>query len=206
MPDSPQEITCPSPRGSVRAIFHPPAEGKPVVLMVGGFDGGFDGPADAIFPTLAEDIGERGIGTLRIDFIDRFSPGIVRNGAADVKAGIEELKQRGVQRFGLVGHSFGAAVMISVAVDTPEVETVVSLSAQTAGAQRVSEVAPRPILFIHGLDDIRLPPDCSRMLYSMSGEPKELILLEGARHSLRQSREQVRELVRDWLLEKLGGE
>jgi alpha/beta superfamily hydrolase len=199
-----EEISFPSRRGPVRALYHRPSENGGVVVMVGGFDGDFDGPADALYQTLAEDLSEHGIGALRLDFRDRRSPGIVEDGATDVMAGIEELGRHGVGRFGLVGHSFGAAVMITVATRLPEVETVVSLSAQTAGAQGVALVAPRPLLLIHGLDDIRLSPDCSRYLYGIAGEPKELVLLEGARHSLRQRREDVRSLSRDWLVKTLA--
>jgi alpha/beta superfamily hydrolase len=199
-----EEISIPSQRGPVRAIYHAPTGNGPVVIMVGGFDGGFDGPADGLYPALAEDLAPAGVGALRLDFRDRRSPGIVEDGATDVLAGIAELRRRGAERFGLVGHSFGAAVMITVATQIPEAETIVTLSAQTAGAQGIRMLAPRPVLLIHGLDDIRLSPDCSRYLYRLAGEPKKLILLAGARHSLRQSREEVRAAVRDWLLEHLN--
>lgn len=198
-----EEIAVPSPRGPVRAVFHAPT-GDAVVLMVGGFDGGFDGPADALYATLAADLETHGIGALRVDFRDRRSPGIVEDGARDVFAAIDEMKRRGVRRFGLVGHSFGAAVMITVAEQVPQVETVVSLSAQTVGALGAGNLAPRPLLLIHGLDDIRLPPDCSRHIHEIAREPKKLVLLEGARHSLRQRREDVRRLTLDWLLDTLA--
>jgi dipeptidyl aminopeptidase/acylaminoacyl peptidase len=64
-------------------------------------------------------------------------------------------------------------------------------------------VAPRPLLIIHGEQDRRLPPDCSRYVYRIAGEPKELVILPGARHSLRQGREELRRLLRRWLVEKL---
>jgi pimeloyl-ACP methyl ester carboxylesterase len=198
-------ITVPSARGPVRAIYHAPAPGGPVVIMVGGYDGGFDGPADGLFPTLADDLGERGIGALRVDFRDRRAPGVVEDGALDVKAGIEELERRGIDKVGLLGHSFGAAVMITVAADTPSVVAVVALSTQTVGVSGAGRISPRPLLLIHGLDDIRLSPDCSRYVYALAREPKDIHLLEGARHSLRQRREDVRALVRDWLIDKLAG-
>jgi len=37
----------------------------------------------------------------------------------------------------------------------------------------------------------------------MAGEPKRLVLLDGARHSLRQSREEVRTLLADWFVQTL---
>ena len=199
----PELLSIPSARGPVRALYHPPAATGPVVLMVGGFDGGFDGPADAIFQTLAEELASHGIGALRVDFRDRRSPGIVEAGARDVLAALAELRRRGVPRFALLGHSFGAAVMITVAAMTPDVAAVVALSTQTAGATGAGRISPRPLLLVHGLEDQRLSPDCSRYVYAIAGEPKELVLLEGARHSLRQRREDLRRLVLDWLVEKL---
>ena len=65
-------------------------------------------------------------------------------------------------------------------------------------------MAPRPLLLIHGEEDRRLPPDCSRYVYRMAGEPKELVILPGTRHSLRQRREELRELLRRWLVDKLS--
>jgi hypothetical protein len=121
----------------------------------------------------------------------------------DVRAGIGFLAGNGVSRVGLLGHSFGGAVMIEAGVQDAAVASVATLATQTAGAQRVGELAPRPLLLIHGLDDIRLPPDCSRMIFGMAGEPKRIELLEGARHSLRQRREDVRGLLRDWFTETL---
>jgi hypothetical protein len=201
---APEQLSIPTARGPVSALWHAATPGAAAIICVGGFDGGFDGPADGLFPALADDLTPEGIGVMRLDFIDRRSPGIVPNGASDVAAGIEELKRRGVERIGLVGHSFGAAVMIYAGARTPEVVTVVCLSAQTAGAMDAPKLAPRPVLFIHGLDDIRLSPDCSRYLHSIAGEPKRLVLLEGARHSLRQSAGEVRELVGEWLVEHVS--
>ncbi len=64
-------------------------------------------------------------------------------------------------------------------------------------------LSPKPLLLIHGLDDIRLSPDCSRQLHRMAGEPKTLVLLEGATHSLRQRREEVRRMLLDWMTKHL---
>ena len=209
----PRELELPSQRGPIRCAYHPSASaeqpgGEPsggaAVIMVGGGDGGLDGPANALYPDLAADLGARGVGALRLDFrIHRF-PGDVDEGVYDVRAGVAFLVERGVDRVGLLGHSFGGAVMIDAAVDEPGVAVVATLATQTAGAQRVAELTPRPLLLIHGLDDDRLSPDCSRMLYEQAGEPKRIELLEGARHSLRQRREDVRRLLLDWLAEALN--
>ena len=207
MPESsvePALIEFPSARGTVRAKYHPPTTDRPVVICVGGFDGGFDGPANGLFPLLATDLGLYGMGVLRVDFCDRFSPGVVEYGVADVEAAKAELLGRGVKRFALVGHSFGGAVMITVAASDLSIEGVVALSTQSAGAASAPAIAPRPLLLIHGLDDQRLPADCSRYVFNLAGEPKQLVLLEGARHSLRQRADDVRRIVSEWLVKKLS--
>ena len=197
------EIALPSDRGPVICAYHPLAGATSAVLAVGGTDGGLDGPADALYPDLAQDLAALSIATLRVDFRGRIAPGIVDEGVHDVLTGLDFLAAEGIDRVGLVGHSFGGAVVIAAAARSPQVVTVATLSSQTAGAQPVVELAPRPLLLIHGLDDIRLSPDCSRLLYRMAGEPKRLELLEGARHSLRQRREDVRSLLLEWFTETL---
>jgi len=200
----PGEFWLDSQRGRIRVVYRAVEGATRALLAVGGTDGGLDGPADALYPDLAEDLAAHGIATLRVDFRGRIAPGIVDEGIFDVLTGLEYLaREHGIERVGLVGHSYGGAVVIAAAAQSPEVATVATLAAQTAGAQPVVELAPRPLLLIHGLDDIRLSPDCSRLLYRMAGEPKRLVLLEGARHSLRQSREEVRTLLVDWFTETL---
>jgi alpha/beta superfamily hydrolase len=202
--DDAQLLEIPSARGSIACAFTPAAEGAPVIGMVGGGDGGLDGPL-GLYPALARDLLEAGLGTLRIDFrIHRF-PGPVDEGVHDVLSAIEWLAARGVARVGLLGHSFGGAVVIEAGAQEPErVASLATLATQTAGAQRVNELAPRPILFVHGLEDTRLSPECSRYLYSLAGEPRDLVLLEGATHSLRQRHPEVRALLVDWFARTLG--
>jgi alpha/beta superfamily hydrolase len=200
---APRDVTLPTGRGAVRCAYHPVAGATAAVLAVGGTDGGLDGPADALYPDLADDLVAAGRAVLRVDFRGRIAPGIVAEGVHDLEAGLQFLREEGLERFGVVGHSFGGAVVIAAAAAAPDVVTIATLSTQTAGAQPVSTLAPRSILFIHGLDDIRLSPDCSRLLYRLAGEPKRIELLEGARHSLRQRREDVRQLLNDWFMETL---
>lgn len=172
--------------------------------MVGGGDGGLDGPAEALYPDLSEDLRESGIVALRVDFrIHRF-PGDLAEADHDVAAGIAFLLAEGCTRIGLLGHSFGGAVVIDAAVDEPSVRAVATLATQTAGAMRVAALAPRPVLLVHGLADVRLPAACSRQLYTLAGEPKRLELIPGATHSLRQAREQVRKLLLEWFVETLA--
>jgi dipeptidyl aminopeptidase/acylaminoacyl peptidase len=173
------------------------------VIWVGGTDGGFDGPANRIYATLAEELLADGVGSLRLDFRRRDVPGIIEEGIHDVLAGVAFLKREGVRKIGLVGHSFGGAVVITAAALSPEVSAVVTLSTQTAGTGPAPQVSPRPLLLVHGELDRRLPAECSRYVYSRAGQPKELAILSGAKHSLRQRREELRALLRAWLRERL---
>ncbi|MDE2695619.1 MAG: alpha/beta hydrolase [Chloroflexota bacterium] len=172
--------------------------------MVGGGDGGLDGPANALYPDLAADLAARGVAALRLDFRVHAFPGPRGEGVHDVLRGVDFLAGEGVERVGLLGHSFGGAVVIEAGVQSGRVASVATLATQTAGAQRVAELAPTPLLLVHGLDDIRLPPDCSRLLHDLAGDPKRLELLEGATHSLRQRREEVRALLLDWFTDTLA--
>ncbi|MDA0301227.1 MAG: dienelactone hydrolase family protein [Chloroflexi bacterium] len=189
-------IAIPTPRGDVAARFTAAAgDTAPAraVLLVGGADGGFDGPAEALYPTLAEDFATHGIATLRVDFRLLRFPNEVEEGVQDAIAGLAWLGARGARHIVLIGHSFGGAVVIESAVRAPDtVVGVVTLATQTAGAQRIAMLAPRPVLLIHGGEDVRLSPICSQMLHAAAGDPKELVILAGATHSLRQSREEVR--------------
>jgi pimeloyl-ACP methyl ester carboxylesterase len=189
----------------VQCLYHRGVPDAGAVLMVGGTDGGFDGPAEGIYPTVAEDLSQYGIGALRLSFRILRAPGPMGEGVFDVLAGIRFLDEEDVGPISLMGHSYGGAVVIEAATRSPSVEAVVALSTQTAGAQRAGLVSPRALLLVHGSEDRRLPPMCSRQVYSLAQEPKELVILEGARHSLRQRREDLRNLLVSWLRRRSEG-
>ncbi len=206
------ELEIESARGPIPALYSPPpaaTDAPAAVIMVGGADGGFDGPAEAIYPTLADDLAALGLGALRLDFrIHRFLND-VDEAVHDLVGGIAYLVGEGVERIGLLGHSFGGAVVIEGAVASASVHPgavccVATLATQTAGAQRVAELAPVPLLLVHGLDDRRLTPECSRTLHDVAGEPRELVLFPGATHSLRQVRAELRTLLLDWFRARLA--
>jgi fermentation-respiration switch protein FrsA (DUF1100 family) len=48
----------------------------------------------------------------------------------------------------------------------------------------VSKISPRPLLVVTGAADVRIDVDGVRGLYELAGEPKELVIVEGADHVL----------------------
>jgi fermentation-respiration switch protein FrsA (DUF1100 family) len=68
-------------------------------------------------------------------------------------------------------------------------ERIVTLPLETAESffearplDIVGRISPRPLLFIHGSDDVLISPRHSVALHAAAGEPKELLLLQGATH------------------------
>jgi fermentation-respiration switch protein FrsA (DUF1100 family) len=101
-------------------------------------------------------------------------------------------------------HSFGGAVVIQAAAAHPIVRAVAPLSTQSFGVGPASRLSPRcSLLLMHGTDDEILPADCSRYVYSIAGEPKRLVLLDGTRHGLDEAADEVYRTVRDWVVETL---
>ena len=104
----------------------------------------------------------------------------------------------------LFGHSLGGAVAIDCALDRPAAGLVVeSAFTQVRDMARASypglplHLLARnqfrsihkvgrltlPKLFIHGSEDVRVPPALGRRLYEAAAEPKELYLVPGAGHN-----------------------
>ena len=48
----------------------------------------------------------------------------------------------------------------------------------------VSKISPKPLLIIHGTDDVGIPLAGVKRLYELAGEPKDLVVVEGADHNL----------------------
>ncbi|MDD4859409.1 MAG: alpha/beta fold hydrolase [Dehalococcoidales bacterium] len=66
----------------------------------------------------------------------------------------------------------------------------------------IAEIAPRPLLVVHGTKDEVVDISHARRLYRKAGKPKELSIIEGAGHRLRQD-EQAMKIVMGWLKRSL---
>ena len=135
-----QGILINTSRGNIFSLFHPTETMDAAVLWVWGARGGVTGPADSIYVRLAERLAGEGIASLRLDYR---LPNDLYECVLDTLAGTTLLLGVGFKRLALVGHSFGGAVAIAAAPYNDKIVAVVGLSSQSAGAQRVSEVAPQ---------------------------------------------------------------
>lgn len=200
--DTGEGIVLHTTSGPINAIMHgSPDGGEKAVLWVWGARGGYAGPAGGIFANLAEAFTSQGITSLRLNYR---LPGVYAESVLDAFAGLEFLKSKGCSAIVLVGHSFGGAVAISAGSCSDQVTAVVALSPQTYGAQSAVFVSPRPLLIVHGLNDTRLSPMCARQIYQWAKEPKELILYPETEHGLRECQDELHDLLRRWIPEKLG--
>ena len=183
-------------RGNFRGILHGAADSHHGVVWVCGARGGFGGPGPGTYARLAEKFREQGITSLRLDYR---SPGDLGECALDLLAGIAFFKGTGHDPVVIVGHSFGGAVVIAAGAGSSHVKGVVSLSPQTYGADGASRLSPKPLLVVHGKSDTRLPYSCAQQIYQQALEPKQIVLYEGAEHRLEECREELEELLSDWI-------
>jgi len=193
-------LTLRTNRGAIDARYHPAKEATRGVIWVGGAGGGLNGPARGLYPAACESLQRHGVAGLRLHYRQ---PNVLEECVLDVLLGVEFLHREGVEHVGLVGHSFGGAVVISAGALSERVKAVVAMSTQTYGTALVGQLPPRPLLLIHGSADEILPDSCSQQVYRFAEEPKELVLYPGAGHGLDEVREEVLDLLERWLLEKV---
>jgi len=190
-----RKLTLATTRGPIPLLYHAPAEAGRAVLCVGGAIGGFDGPA-LLYPRLGLMLPGTGLGVARLDYR---APNDFGECVLDAMAGVTFLRGMSHQRIAIVGHSFGGAVAINAGTLSRNVTTVVALSSQLAGAHVVADLAPRPLLLVHGTADTILPHQSSEAIYERAQEPKTLKLIPGADHLYSGFGDEVFDLVQKWL-------
>jgi pimeloyl-ACP methyl ester carboxylesterase len=186
-------------RGEIPIIVHAAETPGRAVLCISGAIGGFDGPAK-LYARLGLELPPLGITVARLNYR---MPNEFGECVLDTMAGLTFLKAMQYERAALIGHSFGGAVAINAGTLSPIVTTVIALSSQLAGAHVAGELAPKPLLLIHGDVDTILSHESSQALYDRAGEPKTLRILPGVGHGLAEAHDEVFALVSDWLLQKV---
>ncbi|NHV98469.1 MAG: alpha/beta hydrolase [Thaumarchaeota archaeon] len=68
-----------------------------------------------------------------------------------------------------------------------------------------SKITPRPILIMHGSGDTVVPVKHAHMLYEKAGEPKRLVIIDGADHTFtgREYEDRVIEITTEWFKKNL---
>jgi alpha-beta hydrolase superfamily lysophospholipase len=194
-----RKITIATTRGAIPLVLHSAAEKGRAVLCVSGAMGGFDGPS-MLYPRLGLEMPKRGLTIARLDYR---APNEFGECLVDAMAALTFLGGIGNERIALIGHSFGGAVAINAGTLSPIVTTVIALSSQLAGAHVAGELAPKPLLLIHGGADTILSHESSQALYDRAGEPKTIRILPGGGHGLAEASDEVFAMVSEWVLQKV---
>ncbi|QJE71851.1 alpha/beta hydrolase [Aerophototrophica crusticola] len=200
-----QAVTLSTARGEVKSRFYAPqrlAESKGRgVIWVGGVGGGWDSPARDLYARLALELAGEDLAGLRVRYR---KPGELEECLFDLLTAARFLETKGVNRLGIVGHSFGGAVAVQAAAKLSQVRAVVTLATQGRGAEPASRLGPRvAMLMMHGTDDEVLPVESTEYVNRLAKEPKQLVIFNGARHLLDEVADRVHREVRDWLLTRL---
>jgi len=188
-------------RGQIEGILHPFEGGTSAVICVGGAMGGVEGPADSLYARLPLLLSSAKVTVLRIQYR---KPNEFEECVLDCLAGCSFMKGIGATDLALVGHSFGGAVVIKAGELHDMVRGVASLSPQLYGTRQVEDLG-KPLLLVHGMADTILSHEASEDIYRRAREPKRIVLFAEAGHSLIQAKQQIDDLLADWLPARLGG-
>ena len=194
-------------RGEIPIIVHAP-EVRPVevgaadarrgaadtpgraVLCISGAIGGFDGPGK-LYVRLGLELPRAGNhgGAAQLPDAQRVRRMRARHdGGADVSQG-DAVRTRGAS-----SAIPSAARSRSTRARSPRsVTTVIAVSSQLAGAHVVAELAPRPLLLLHGTADTILPHECSERIYERAQEPRTLKLFPGVGHRFTEAADELLE-------------
>lgn len=184
-------------RGLLGILWHEPiGDARDVgVVMMGGAMGGLMGPGDALYNQLGEDFSARGIPAMRISWR---KPNDMDACCVDAAAAVQMMVGTGCERVILMGHSFGGAVAVRVAVGLSAMVTgVVTFATQSAGCEVAGGLDGRPLLMFHGDRDEILPVEASEVVRAIAGSG-ELRIMPGDGHLLAKSHDVMREEVNAW--------
>jgi dienelactone hydrolase len=188
-------------QGLLTLLWHGDPQAEHVVVMGGGGMGGLLGPAGGLYHDLGQQLAAQGIGTIRLGYR---KPNDLTRCVLDVAAAADLATRTGAKQFVTVGHSFGGAVALQVAIILGEhCAGVVTLSTQSAGCEDGAALGATPLLLLHGDRDEILPPDTSAVVQMIVGHG-DLVILPGAGHLLTQAHDELRERLGTWIPERFA--
>ncbi|KAF7534203.1 hypothetical protein G7054_g6441 [Neopestalotiopsis clavispora] len=171
----PSDFVRPAPRDHHRTA----------AILLSGAGGGVAGPS-CIYLSLAAKLAALSIGipALRLDY--RY-PGHNKYCVADVQAAMSFLQETyGLDRFVLVGWSFGSAPVFTIGGSDDRITGCAALASQAAETDGIRRLAPTPVLLLHGTADATLDPSCSTSLYDIYGDMgnRQIHLFDNDNHVL----------------------
>ena len=162
--------------------------------------GGLLGPGNGLYHELGESWAAKGVPVLRVSYR---RPNDLDACCLDVAAAVQLAADAGARNVVVMGHSFGGAVAVRVAVVMDEVSGVVTFATQSAGCEVAPGLRGRPLLLFHGDSDEILPLESSQIVAAMAGRG-EVVVCEGDGHLLAHSSQQITTRLDEWLPEVLG--
>jgi pimeloyl-ACP methyl ester carboxylesterase len=188
-------------KGLLTLLWHGPRDTPKVVITGGGGMGSLLGPAGGIYHHLGEAFARDDIATIRVGYR---RPNHLPHCVHDFAAAADLAVQGGATAVVTVGHSFGGAVAIQAAIAFGALARgVVTLSTQSAGCEDAAQLGETPLLLCHGDRDEILPAQTSEVVRLLAGHG-DLVIFPGAGHLLEEARDELRELLGQWIPERLG--
>ncbi len=193
-------------RGLLTLLWHRPADPSaalPVaVVACGGAMGGLLGPGEGLYHQLGEALAGVGVAMLRVGYR---RPNDLEACCLDVAAAVQLAVGTGVERVVVIGHSFGGAVAVRVAVILDDIVCgVATFATQSAGCEVAGGLGGRPLLLFHGEHDEILPLQASEVVLAIAGVGELVALDDG--HLLGRSGPAIWERLAPWLPAALGAD
>jgi predicted esterase len=184
-------------RGLLTVLWHGTGKEHGAVVAMGGAMGGLLGPANGLYQRLGVALArDHNIATLRISYR---RPNDLDACTLDAAAAVQLAVGNGATRVVALGHSFGGAVAVRVAVALPQmVAGVATFATQSAGCEVAGGLGARPFLLFHGDRDEILPLDASMIVRDIAGTG-EVVVLPGDGHLLARSADALAERLLTWI-------
>ena len=183
----------------MESVTHEADNASGAVILASGSYGGVAGPS-GIYGEFARRLKASGITCVQLCYtqLHQVDPCVL-----DVLAAIESLASRGIKQVALVGWSFGAAVVVNAAVESPLVVGVAMIAGHRKRSEAVAQLSPRRLLLLHCTADKVMSVEHAQVLYKMASEPKELMLFDGGDHDFSKLAQELTDKLFEWCRELL---